>query len=215
MAPGTQNAGTVLVFHGTISAGRLRMEALTPELERRLQVEELWARREVLAESINARRLEYFQARRILLTRLGTAAESAPASDKPEEPVQQQDSSSKPLDLRHGMPAVELPIAITARSFWWIGAAAATTIVLVLGTSIPLTELASTARVEFNVFLPRIVRLVQSHEQAPAPSHLTHASLSVVDPPDLRAEVAAEIADALPPTAIGSVPHRAQGRSGR
>lgn len=173
------------------------MDALTPELERRLQVEELWARRQVLADSINARRLEYFQARRTLLIRFGTAGESAPVSDKPEEPIEQPDSSPRPLDLRHAMPAAGLPIAVPVRSIWWLGATVATAFVLLLGANIPFEKLASTARSEFDVFLPGIVRLVRSHEPASVPAHLTHASLGVSGPPNLRAEAAAEIAASL------------------
>ena len=48
------------------------MEKITPELERRLQVEELWARRNVLADSMNAWRRERFRAQRSLLARFGT-----------------------------------------------------------------------------------------------------------------------------------------------
>ena len=39
---------------------------LPPEIQRRLQVEELWARRNVLAELMNAERLEVYAQRRSL-----------------------------------------------------------------------------------------------------------------------------------------------------
>jgi hypothetical protein len=42
------------------------MEELTPELERRIQVEELWGRRVVLEESMNAWRFREYQSRRLL-----------------------------------------------------------------------------------------------------------------------------------------------------
>ena len=42
------------------------IEQLTPELERKLAVEELWARRNVLAEIMNAERLKVYMARRAL-----------------------------------------------------------------------------------------------------------------------------------------------------
>lgn len=42
------------------------MEELTPELERRIQVEELWGRRIVLEEVMNAWRLREYQSRRLL-----------------------------------------------------------------------------------------------------------------------------------------------------
>jgi hypothetical protein len=42
------------------------MEELTPELERRIQVEELWGRRIVLEESMNAWRFREYQSRRLL-----------------------------------------------------------------------------------------------------------------------------------------------------
>jgi hypothetical protein len=42
------------------------MEDLTPELERRIQVEELWGRRVVLEETMNALRFREYQSRRLL-----------------------------------------------------------------------------------------------------------------------------------------------------
>ncbi|HET7085118.1 MAG TPA: hypothetical protein VFI23_10130 [Rhizomicrobium sp.] len=45
----------------------LSQDNLPPEIERRLQVEELWARRLVLAELMNAERLRTYAARRALL----------------------------------------------------------------------------------------------------------------------------------------------------
>jgi hypothetical protein len=42
------------------------MEEITPELERRIQVEELWGRRVVLEESMNAWRFREYQSRRLL-----------------------------------------------------------------------------------------------------------------------------------------------------
>lgn len=45
----------------------LEDEALPPEIQRRLQIEELWARRNVLAELMNAERLRIYSARRAQL----------------------------------------------------------------------------------------------------------------------------------------------------
>ena len=42
------------------------MEELTPELERRIQVEELWGRRVVLEETMNDWRFREYQSRRLL-----------------------------------------------------------------------------------------------------------------------------------------------------
>lgn len=42
------------------------MEELTPELERRIQVEELWGRRVVLEDTMNAWRFREYQSRRLL-----------------------------------------------------------------------------------------------------------------------------------------------------
>jgi hypothetical protein len=42
------------------------MEELTPELARRIQVEELWGRRVVLEGSMNARRLREYESRQLL-----------------------------------------------------------------------------------------------------------------------------------------------------
>jgi hypothetical protein len=43
-------------------------EELTPEIERKLVVEEFWARRQVLAELMNAERLRVYLQRRALFT---------------------------------------------------------------------------------------------------------------------------------------------------
>jgi hypothetical protein len=51
------------------------MEELTPELERRIQVEELWGRRIVLEESKNAWRFREYQSRRLLCLLRGEETE--------------------------------------------------------------------------------------------------------------------------------------------
>jgi hypothetical protein len=45
----------------------ISQDNLPPEIQRRLQVEELWARRNVLAELMNAERLKVYSARHALL----------------------------------------------------------------------------------------------------------------------------------------------------
>src|SRR5215210_8197263 len=66
------------------------MEELTPELERRLQVEEAWARRTVLSDMINASRLEHYVARRafvrLYVTEMSTDAVSAPKETPAPQP---------------------------------------------------------------------------------------------------------------------------------
>lgn len=64
------------------------MEELTPELERRIQVEELWGRRVVLEETMNARRFREYQSCRLLSLLHDDADEvrairNVPASDRP------------------------------------------------------------------------------------------------------------------------------------
>lgn len=64
------------------------MEELTPELERRIQVEELWGRRVVLEESMNAWRFREYQSRRLICLLHDEAgdvrpARAAPATDRP------------------------------------------------------------------------------------------------------------------------------------
>jgi hypothetical protein len=64
------------------------MEELTPELERRIQVEELWGRRVVLEESMNAWRFREYQSRRLICmlcdeTRGVRPLRAAPATDRP------------------------------------------------------------------------------------------------------------------------------------
>lgn len=54
------------------------MDQLTPELERRIQVEELWARRNVLSDLMNQDRLERHQAKRLLMCLNGTLAAEPP-----------------------------------------------------------------------------------------------------------------------------------------
>lgn len=60
---------------------------LPPELQRRLQVEELWARRNVLAGVMNADRLKAYNGRRTDITSGCAATEVASTRDKLERPV--------------------------------------------------------------------------------------------------------------------------------
>jgi hypothetical protein len=64
------------------------MEELTPELERRIQVEELWGRRVVLEESMNAWRFREYQSRRLICLLHDDAGDvrpvrAAPGIDRP------------------------------------------------------------------------------------------------------------------------------------
>ena len=69
------------------------MEELTPELERRLQVEEAWARRIVLSDMLNERRLAAYGTRRMLL-RFHTADFSPAAMAAPEKRSKPQPDST-------------------------------------------------------------------------------------------------------------------------
>src|SRR5689334_24864637 len=69
------------------------MEELTPELERRVQVEEAWARRIVLSDMMNERRLAAYGTRRMLL-RFHTADFSADAIAVPEKTSKPQPKST-------------------------------------------------------------------------------------------------------------------------
>jgi len=59
------------------------MEELTPELERRIQVEELWGRRVVLEETMNAWRFREYQSRRLLSLLHDQADEVRPIRNVP------------------------------------------------------------------------------------------------------------------------------------
>jgi hypothetical protein len=62
------------------------MDQLTPELERRIQVEELWARRNVLSDLMNQDRLERHQAKRLLMCLNGTLAAEPPKVQQAKAP---------------------------------------------------------------------------------------------------------------------------------
>lgn len=156
------------------------MEQLTPELERRLQVEELWARRTVLAESMNALRRERFFAQHSLLTRFGT-------------PVAAQQAPQEDAGLPDAPPPVEDTSAPTAGTRWpWKAAAAgAVAAMALLAASTPGVLAQAQGRLS--------VLLAQTPSPA-EPPRLTQARRDT--PVDIRAEVAARIAAAL-----GNQPH--------
>jgi|SRR5581483_7237979 len=94
------------------------MEDLTPELERRIQVEELWGRRIVLEETMNAWRFREYQSRR-LLSLLGSeegGPKPALRSAATTGIDQVRPSRSPAFRLRHA--AV---IAVVAASAWFAG----------------------------------------------------------------------------------------------
>ena len=61
-------------------------DELPPEILRQLQVEELWARRHVLAELMNAERLKLYAARRALIWTSHFAALDTVWKDPPARP---------------------------------------------------------------------------------------------------------------------------------
>jgi len=80
------------------------MEELTPELERRIQVEELWGRRVVLEESMNAWRFREYQSRRLVCLLCDEAGDARPvraalATDRPR--TRQPAKHLNVISLRH------------------------------------------------------------------------------------------------------------------
>jgi hypothetical protein len=170
------------------------MDQFTPELERRLQVEELWARRNVLADSMNVCRLERFREQYSLLTHFGTKGQRVPSRDTPHTLAGLQDKSAAPLGLR---PAVSpnLPAASAARRVWWIGAPALAAVILVLAAADPLQGKAVIPGAAFHALLSGPLQTAQPNVVGPAPR--ADVALSQHDLPDLRAQVAAEIAASM------------------
>jgi hypothetical protein len=94
------------------------MDQLTPELERRIQVEELWARRNVLSDLMNQERLERHQAKRLLMCLNRTLAAEPPKK------VRQAEAPSTPNRQRGWMGQQSL-----VQGLW--GAAAALLVVII------------------------------------------------------------------------------------
>jgi len=141
------------------------MEEITPELERRLQVEEAWARRTVLSDMMNERRLAAYGTRRMLL-RFHTADFSADAIAAPAKTLQPQSDSAA---LKNIVPARLSPEDWNAepkapgRMMYWTGAIAATVAIL-LGT----------AALSGQISWPDLVAAYSPHtlveEEGPAPA---------------------------------------------
>jgi hypothetical protein len=173
------------------------MEQLTPELERRLQVEELWARRNVLNDSMNARRCERFRTRHQMLSRLGTQALPLPAHMPP------PDAATDPVTpVVLTMPARPMrPILVPdspggARRVWGVaGLAAAAMLLLAIGFQ--NNDMIAGARAQFQAAVPRLMQMIAHPGLASAPATPPHATVGRASPPDLRAEVSAEIAAAM------------------
>lgn len=157
------------------------MEQLTPELERRLQVEELWARRNVLADSMNAMRRERFQIQYSLLTRFGTSQAIMPSPDgprchPPQATVHVEIMSEPP-------PGRRLP--------WMSGIAVVVAAGLLLNADLPYADLMARARDGIGHYLPYL-----------KPPHRPAGHTAGRVPADMRMEVASGIA-----AAMGSRPH--------
>jgi hypothetical protein len=158
------------------------MEQLTPELERRLQVEELWARRNVLADAINARRRERFYAQHAHMTQFGTVP-ALPATDEaePEAPIIElvaQQAAAKPQ-------AVEAVPKRKTRHAWLVAVPAMAAAILLAVTLAPMT-----------LGLPHALALSYP---AAAPHSVVRSTLAAhnAPTPDLKTEVAARIAAAM------------------
>lgn len=171
------------------------MDQLTPELERRLQVEELWARRNVLADSMNACRLEHFREQYSLLTHFGTKGQRVPSSrDTPDALAGQQDKSAAPFGLCPAVPPDPLAASATRRA-WWIGAPALAAVILVLAAADPLQGNAVIPGAGLHALLSGPTQTAQTH--AAGPALRADVAPSQHDLPDLRAQVAAEIAASM------------------
>jgi hypothetical protein len=126
------------------------MEELTPELERRVQVEEAWARRTVLSDMLNERRLAAYEARRMLL-RLHNADFSLSPIEAPKKASKPQSNSAvleNIVPARRGPDGWHVEPSSPRRTRYGAGAIAATALVL-LGTAalsgqISWAELAAT-----------------------------------------------------------------------
>jgi hypothetical protein len=158
------------------------MDPLTPELERRLQVEELWVRRNVLLDSINARRREHFRTRYVMLARLGTQALPLPVHVIPEPAVEDAPQPMRPLPQ-------EEPHR-TRRLMGFGGLAIAAALALMVG--LRDDQLMTMVQARFAAYVPYLSQLLPHH--AEAPHAVVHAAARL---PDLRAQVRAEIAAAI------------------
>jgi hypothetical protein len=158
------------------------MDPLTPELERRLQVEELWVRRNVLLDSINARRREHFHTRYVMLARLGTQALPLPVHVIPEPAAEDVSHPMRPVP-------VEEPHR-TRRLMGFGGLAVAVALALMVG--LRDDQLLAAMQARFAAYVPYLTQLLPHHAEAAHAS--AHAATRL---PDLRAEVRAEIAAAV------------------
>jgi hypothetical protein len=180
------------------------MDQLTPELERRLQVEELWARRNVLADSINARRKERFHAQQAALFQLGTPF--APAGTPVPKQIQREGhaEASKPgkIALSARIPSRTV-FACDLEFNWWraaprIGLPLAVVLAAV-GLALAPLRSTSVAMVEarFEKALLRATTVFSQstpNQKKLLATSITRRSMAI---PNLRAEVAAEIAHSL------------------
>lgn len=145
------------------------MEQITPELERRLQVEELWARRNVLADSMNAWRRERFRAQRSLLARFGTQdGAAAPSRDG----ASRNALAPRARAARDKRPLPDEIMTTTAVSrghglVWLSGIAAMAAAALLLNANMSYAELIDHARDSIGVYVPYL-KPAATHRQAAA-----------------------------------------------
>src|ERR1700761_8400533 len=96
------------------------MEQITSELEHRIQVEELWARRNVLAAAMNADRRERFYAKYNLMSRFGALPIPAAVLEADETPVAANENTLElsPVmaveAIKSTLPALTVPDAVAA-----------------------------------------------------------------------------------------------------
>lgn len=109
------------------------MEELTPELERRLQVEEAWARRIVLADVLNERRLADYGTRRMFLRFQAADFSTGPIAVPAKMPARQTESAAlrRIVPTRLGPKRPDREFKAPRRVIYWTGAIAAAIAILV------------------------------------------------------------------------------------
>ena len=168
------------------------MDRLTPELERRLQVEELWARRNVLADSINSERKQRFlaqyaaanQFKSTVKERLGSRQRTAGADVE----VQRRPAENS---SRHGSP----PVAPYRKFDGWrtalfIGLALTTVTALAFA---PIQRISSSMATESAGRELPMERVLSAALQKPKNDSGEKTPRHTTAIPDLRSEVAAEM----------------------
>jgi len=184
------------------------MDQLTPELERKLQVEELWARRNVLADSINARRKEKFLAQQAVLFQLSTpfltAETPVPKQAQREEHAEASKLGKTALSARTPSltPSRTVFAPDSERNRWKAALRIGLPLTAVLAAvTIALTPMQATSLGmiggKFEKALLRAMTVFSQSTPSEMKALATSDARRSIALPNLRAEVAAEIASTL------------------